>query len=125
MNKFATAINCMDGRTQIPLHEFIKKNYGVDYVDMINLPGANKILAEKEFIDLHQFVKKCLEISINRHDSNLIAIAGHYDCAGNPANKEVQTEHTLRAIELIKSWFPEVKIIGLWVNENWEVEIIG
>ena len=44
--KFATAINCMDGRTQIPVIEWLKKEYGVDYVNMINEPGPNKILAE-------------------------------------------------------------------------------
>jgi hypothetical protein len=43
---FATAINCIDGRTQIPLIEFIKRNYAIDYIDLITEPGPNKILAE-------------------------------------------------------------------------------
>lgn len=37
MGKFATAINCMDGRVQIPVIEYIKSKYEVDYVDMITL----------------------------------------------------------------------------------------
>ena len=32
---FATAINCMDGRVQIPVIEYLKKEFKVDYVDMI------------------------------------------------------------------------------------------
>jgi S-methylmethionine-dependent homocysteine/selenocysteine methylase len=44
--KFGTAINCMDGRTQLPVLDWVKKNYDVDYVDMITEAGADKILAE-------------------------------------------------------------------------------
>ena len=44
--KFATAITCMDGRIQIPVIEYIKSNYGVDYVDVITEPGPNKILSD-------------------------------------------------------------------------------
>lgn len=36
--KFATAINCIDGRTQLPVIEWARKKYGVDYVDMITKP---------------------------------------------------------------------------------------
>ncbi|MCX7974001.1 MAG: hypothetical protein N3B16_05805 [Candidatus Aminicenantes bacterium] len=124
MNKFATSINCMDGRVQLPVHEFIKINYEIDFVDTITLPGANKLLAEENWLEIQEFVKKCLEISLKKHKSNLIAIVGHYDCAGNPTDKENQNSHTLRAMDLVKSWYPETKIIGLWVNEHWAVEKI-
>jgi hypothetical protein len=36
--KFATAINCRDGRTQLPVIEWLKKEYGATYVDMITEP---------------------------------------------------------------------------------------
>jgi hypothetical protein len=51
-HKFATALNCMDGRVQITIIEFLKKKFKVDYVDMITEPGIDKILAEgnKELI---------------------------------------------------------------------------
>ena len=41
--KFATAINCIDGRVQVPLADFIKANYNIDYVERkINyLNGGN------------------------------------------------------------------------------------
>jgi len=44
--KFAAAINCVDGRTQIPVMEWMKKNCRVDYVDMVTEPGPVKILKE-------------------------------------------------------------------------------
>ena len=36
--KFGTAINCIDGRTQQPVIDYIKQNYAVDIVDMITFP---------------------------------------------------------------------------------------
>jgi hypothetical protein len=46
--KFVMAINCMDGRTQLPIIEWLKKEYGATYVDMITEPGPNKIPAENK-----------------------------------------------------------------------------
>jgi len=120
MSKFATAINCMDGRVQIPVIEYIKNNYGVNYVDMITAPGVNKLLSEGEHI-IMELIKKSVGISVNFHGSKLIAIVGHYDCAGNLTDKETQLKHILTVIKMVISWGFNVKVIGLWVNEDWEV----
>ncbi len=125
MDTFATAINCMDGRVQLPVIEYIKTEYGVDYVDMITLPGPNRILAEGSDESALEAVKQRLVISVDVHGSKLIAIAGHHDCAGNPTGRQTQTAHTLAAIELVRSWYPDLEIIGLWINESWEVERIA
>lgn len=63
-----------------------------------------------------------MEISIRKHKSNLVVIVGHYDCAGNPKSKKDQINDIKKSIELIKSWEFNSQVIGLWVNENWEVE---
>lgn len=120
-NTFATAINCMDGRVQIPVIEFIKGKYAVDYVDMITEPGPNKILAENDDKMLIKSIKRRVTISVEIHNSKLIAIVGHYDCAGNPADSETQLNHILSSIDTIESWKFAVQIIGLWVDENWHV----
>jgi hypothetical protein len=115
----------MDGRVQLPVIEYIKAEYGVDFVDKITLPGANRMLAEGGHEAELEAVKKRLVISIDIHGSKLIAVAGHHDCAGNPADRETQTAHTLAAIDLVRSWYPDLEIIGLWINESWEVERIA
>ena len=119
--KFATAINCMDGRVQMPVIEWMKKAYGVDYIDMVTEPGPNKILAEGKDKATLESIKNRVGISINKHGSEIIAIVGHYDCAGNPAEKDKQNESTLSAIEAVKLWNFRAEVIGLWVDENWEV----
>ena len=43
--KFATAINCIDGRTQRPVSEWIRIQFAIDYVDTITHPGPEKALS--------------------------------------------------------------------------------
>ncbi len=121
--KFATAINCMDGRVQLPVIEWLKKSYGVDYVDIITEPGPNRILAENKDVSAIESIKNKVQISVNKHGSKLIAIAGHYDCAANPEGKETQASQILTAIKTINSWGFNVQVIGLWVDENWNVHL--
>ncbi len=125
MAKFITAINCMDGRAQLPVIEYLKSNFKVDYVDMITMPGVNKILTEQKDKVLIDYLKNCVDISVKRHGSNAVAIVGHHDCAGNPVDKQSQYSHIRRAMELIKSCGFEGKILGLYVNENWQVEVVS
>jgi hypothetical protein len=122
--KFATAINCIDGRVQLPVIEWMRKKYKVDYVDMITEPGPDKILAENKETILIESIKRKLKISITKHNSKLVAIIGHYDCAANPVEKEVHLNQIWKSIELVKSWDLGIKIVGLYIDENWKVKEI-
>jgi hypothetical protein len=39
---YCTAINCMDGRVQLPTTAFQKERFNVDHVDMITEAGPNR-----------------------------------------------------------------------------------
>ena len=119
--KFATAINCMDGRVQVPVTEFLKKKYGVDYVDMITEPGPNGILAANQDKVAIESIKRRIAISVGRHGSKHIAVAGHHDCAGNPVDQETHLAHIRSAIKTVKSWGGQAEVIGLWVDDKWKV----
>lgn len=120
--RFATAINCMDGRVQIPVIEWLRKQYDVNYVDMITKPGPERLLAEDKDRTSIESIQKCLEISVTRHNSKLVAIVGHHDCAGNPTDKETQLKQISNAIKTVESWNFKVRVVGLWVDENREVQ---
>ena len=120
--KFATAVNCMDGRTQAPVAEWMKKNFNVDYVDMVTEPGPIKIVAEFKDIPLIANIKKRVEISVSRHLSKAVAVVGHFDCAGNPVDKTTQVRQISESVKKMKTWGFDVKIVGLWVDEEWKVE---
>ncbi len=123
--KFVTSINCMDGRTQEPIINYLKTKYGADYIDMITEAGPNKILAQNTNTSVIQSIKSRVEISINKHHSKLIAIVGHYDCGGNPSPENTQKEQIKAAITNVKNWNREVEVIGLWVDEEWSVNKIN
>ncbi len=119
--KFATSISCMDGRIQTPISDWIKKNYSVDFVDTITEPGVEKKITEN--IDIEQ-IKSKAEISIFKHKSELIIVSGHHNCAGNPVSKEEHITQIRKSIGILESWNFPAKVLGVWVNDQWEVEQI-
>jgi len=121
--KFATALNCMDGRVQEPVIKFLKEKYKVDFVDMITEPGIDRILAEGDKKILEE-IKNKIEISIKKHESKVVAIVGHTDCAGNPVGKREHLRQIRKGKEILKSMNIEAEILGLWVNEKWGVEVV-
>jgi carbonic anhydrase len=122
--KFCTAINCMDGRIQIPVIRYLQQRFNVEYVDTITEAGPNLILSDNTNTALIQSIYYRLKISVENHHSVGIAIIGHYDCAGNPASQEKQIEDIQRARMLLHQQYDKLEIIGLWVDEEWEVHEI-
>ncbi|MET3683334.1 hypothetical protein ABID56_001429 [Alkalibacillus flavidus] len=120
---FATAINCMDGRTQEPVIQWMKQQYNVDYVDQINEAGPNKALLQGD-AKMIESIKQKLSISNQGHGSQALAIVGHHDCAGNPVDKPEKVEQIKQGVALVRSWGYDMDIVGLYVNDDWEVEHI-
>jgi hypothetical protein len=122
--RFGTVINCMDGRVQDPVSRWLKERYQLTHVDVITEPGPGKILAggPSETVEA---IKKKVRISLEAHRSNVIAIAAHHDCAGNPVNPAKQFEEINQAVGVIRRWGHAATIVGLWVNEKWEVEVVS
>lgn len=124
-NTFSCAVNCMDGRVQDAVRDYIRDNYGSDYVDMVTEPGPNKILAENSDKAVVEDIKKRLEISVRHHGTKIVALVGHFGCAGNPAKKKDQVNHLKQAKKTVESFGLGVQIILLWVPEGWrEAELV-
>ncbi|MCX7732408.1 MAG: hypothetical protein N2248_04520 [candidate division WOR-3 bacterium] len=121
-SQFVTAINCMDGRVQLPVIAWLKADTGADYVDNITEAGPVKILAEGRNRVLLGSIRRRVKISVERHGSSVVAIIAHHDCAGNPVDEKTQRRQLERAIRRVESWGLGVRVIGLWVNEQWQVE---
>lgn len=122
--KFGTALNCIDGRTQIPVIKWMKENYGVDYLDLITEPGMDKVLSQGKLDEIERIRKKVM-ISINAHDSNIVAVVGHFDCAANPVSDLEHFRDIVVSTYLVESWNLPVKVIGLWVDEFFDVHVIS
>lgn len=121
---FATALNCIDGRVQRPVSDWIKSNLNVDFVDTITEPGIDRVLSggDRAFIEE---VKRFVGISVSAHGSHAIVLAGHHGCAADPVLKEKHFEQIRKGLEVIKSWDFDATVVGLFVNKNWEIEVVA
>jgi len=118
---FAVAINCMDGRVQAPVTEWVEDHFNVAFVDMITEPGADRVMALGPQGTVDSIKQKVMR-SISRHGSRVVAVVGHHDCSANPIPEDEHQEYIRQAAERIVSWNLSVRVVGLWVNEKWHVE---
>ena len=121
-SEFVTCINCIDGRVQLPVINWILNNYDVKYVDMITSPGVNGVLANKNSNVADIFDK--LTFSNDGHSTELIFIVGHHDCLANPVDDEIHNEQIIRSVERIKESYSASTVIGLWVDNEFNVQIV-
>ena len=115
----------MDGRTQLPVIEWMKREHEVDYVDTITEPGPVRILAEAADAPALESIRRRLTISVTKHGSRRVAIVAHSDCAGNPVDKDMQLSQLRAAAATVLSWGIGVQVDRLWLGENWRVERVG
>lgn len=122
--RYATALNCIDGRTQIPVTRWLRKNFDVDYVDLITEPGMDKVLSQYNWFETERLRENVI-VSITAHNSNVVAIVGHYDCAANPVSDYKHFQDIVKSTYVVKSWDLPVRVIGLWVDEFWNVHVVS
>ncbi|MHB8061688.1 MAG: carbonic anhydrase [Ruminiclostridium sp.] len=121
--RFGTALNCIDGRTQIPIIKWFKENFDVDYVDLITEPGMDKVLSQGHWTEIVRLREKTI-LSIEAHNSNVVAVVGHYDCAANPVSDVKHFKDIVASTYIVASWGLPVKVVGLWVDEFWNVYVV-
>jgi hypothetical protein len=122
--RFVTAINCMDGRTQLPVSDWLRQRYGADYVDTITEPGPVRLLADGVAVPTLDSIRQRVAISVEKHGSRHVAIVAHHDCAGNPESEAVQRRQLTAAQRTIESWGLGVGVDLLWLGEDWRVELV-
>jgi hypothetical protein len=84
--RFGTAINCIDGITQQVVIDHMKQNYNID---MVTFPGADGLFSNGDHSEEIALIRRAVSISIEKHDSRIIAVVGHYDCAGNAVTRNI------------------------------------
>jgi carbonic anhydrase len=121
-SKFATVINCMDGRVQDPVNTWMKEKTGAQYIDVVTEAGPDKIMSSTATAS--RLILKRVLVSRDMHKSRDLALVAHYDCAGNPGTKEAHLRHLKQAGKIISTWELCMNIIMLWVDKNWDVHLV-
>ena len=125
MSTFTTSVSCMDGRVQVPIRKWVTERFGPAYIDTITQPGMDGVLAGRLGGDAGpKLARDMTALSVNAHGSALVVVSGHHDCAGNPVSRQKHVDDIRESVKTVKSWdeIAGTRVIGLWVNENWEVE---
>ena len=121
---FCTLVCCMDGRFIHIVNKYIRSNYRYTFVDTITDAGAvNKIVNDEDY--LKSIEDKVVLISVNKHKSDHIFVAGHSDCAGCPTDDETQKGYIRQAAEKMHKDLPHEAVTGLFVYENGEIEVLA
>ncbi len=129
---FATVINCIDGRAQRPVADWVRVNAQATFVDTATIPGPDKVLTQGP-LDRIALLREEVEVSPRAHGSRFVAIAGHHECAANPVSAEEHKRMIRAAVEVIRGWSlrdaegrpAQVRVVGLWVNDSWLVEVVA
>lgn len=123
MKEFVTCLNCMDGRVQKPIVEWLESNYDARYVDMITEAGMDGFIVKHDGVP--ESLQYKVDISVKKHGSNDIFIIGHHDCGGHPVEKRKHLEDVKTSVEKIKKLYPDCNVVGVWISDKWVPEIIA
>jgi len=118
---FITVLDCIDGRTSLPLIDWAKEHFAAEYsgkvivLDNPTEPGMDaKILMTSGHVVSD--IKSKAEISRDKHGSRVIVIVGHDECAGNPVSEDVHLKNIKDGCSLVKGWGFE-RVVGVYVGD--------
>ncbi len=112
----------MDGRVQLPVNRYLQEHFGVDFVDTVTEAGPAGLLAADPESPASRSIYSRVDVSVTAHESQGLAIVAHAGCAGNPIPDADQQQQVLRCVEVLGVRYPALNIVGLWVDESWQVQ---
>lgn len=115
---FAVVLNCIDGRAQQPLLDWVRSQYAVDYADVVTEPGIDALLAAGAPSAREAVLDKVC-VSRLAHLSSYLVVAGHHDCAANPVPRPVHEEQIRTAVHWLRSALPRFEVVGVYLDETW------
>ena len=122
--RFAVLLNCIDGRTQQPLLDWVRRELDVTYVDVVTEPGVDAVLARGDDWTVQALLDKVC-VSRLAHGAVALIVAGHHDCAANPGDAAQHASDLTAAVEALREALPELPARGVYVDDSWTVQLLG
>jgi hypothetical protein len=107
---------------QRPVVDYLRRQYGVDYVDLITEPGPERAMTDPARTEIQAAIRRNASFSVAGHDAELIAVTAHDDCLGNDADSTTRLAQLRAARQVVTGWDLGVEVIALWVHMDGNVE---
>ncbi len=104
--KLAIGVFCADWRLHqegVHINDKVCKLLDVDGVDVIAIPGPDKVCAVEEYAIERDMLVKWLDLLVGAHHPVAIAFVAHYNCAGHPVTPEQHDQD----VEAMLHWYKE------------------
>jgi len=109
-NKFGVCLNCVDGRFQVPVIEWINENYNLDYVDMITELDTVEIFEKNVDKSVDHIIEE-IKHSLNNNKSEIIFIVGYGDVPKNLSKHKYERGAVVSSMEKLKVLFPDCRFV--------------
>lgn len=110
---FGVALTCIDGRAAPVVHRELCREWGVDFIDLVTLPGPEAALPE---LPEQHAVWDALQISVRRHGATRAAVVAHTDCAANDVDVDTRREQVREALFEVRHLLRSVDVTGWLVD---------
>jgi hypothetical protein len=88
---------------------------------MVTEAGPVRPLADTVDSEAKNSIVRRVGVSIEAHNSRVVSVVAHEDCAGNPVGRDEQLEQLAESARFVAKHFPDVLTIGLWVSEHGDI----
>jgi hypothetical protein len=109
---FGTAITCIDGRVHPPLVAGMQGLFSAAYVDLITEPGPDQVVARTPE-RARELRRAKAVLSITRHTSRVLILAGHHDCLANPVGEDEHREQLRQAVPVLLAWDLGIQVVAV------------
>lgn len=112
--RFAVAITCIDGRIHHAVQDGLRRRLGVDFLDVVTLPGPDLVLAQTP----HQAtaVWHAVQVSLDKHAAERVVLVGHTDCAANPASPGTHRAQIGQAVATLRARLGAAAVEGMLLD---------
>lgn len=63
-------------------------------------------------------------ISVRKHKSDHLFIAGHHDCAGCPVDDDTQKGYIEEAVDILKKDLKDIKVTGIFIDGDFNIKVV-
>jgi hypothetical protein len=121
--RLATLIAPAGQRTRVGLGPWLRARYGIEQVQTISVSAVewNGLAAERERPHAAERLRDRLSLAL-LGQPELLLVAGHPSVERRWPSWPRSPRHVERIVQRIKSWELPAEVVGVWMNERWDVD---